>query len=84
MAAWDGEGRFIRVCKCVLLVSSSDSLLSGIRAGMWAGEAFQLCPDLVVMPYEFDSIMETAELFYRSVLDTTPYVQGAGEAPAQT
>ncbi|CAE7359776.1 Rev1, partial [Symbiodinium sp. KB8] len=48
----------------------------GIRAGMWAGEAFQLCPDLVVMPYEFDSIMETAELFYRSVLDTTPYVQG--------
>ncbi|CAE7255536.1 Rev1 [Symbiodinium natans] len=48
----------------------------GVRAGMWAGEAFQLCPDLVVMPYEFDAIMETAELFYRSVLDTTPYVQG--------
>ncbi|CAE6926976.1 REV1, partial [Symbiodinium sp. CCMP2456] len=48
----------------------------GIRAGMWAGEAFQLCPDLVVMPYEFDAIMETAELFYRSVLETTPYVQG--------
>eukprot|EP00439_Symbiodinium_sp_Y106_P041327 s2006_g5.t1 len=55
---------------------SSDRMLSGIRAGMWAGEAFQLCPDLVVMPYEFDSIMETAELFYRTVLDTTPYVQG--------
>ena len=63
---------------------SSDRMLSGIRAGMWAGEAFQLCPDLVVMPYEFDSIMETAELFYRTVLDTTPYVQGAGETLTQT
>ncbi|CAE7782227.1 Rev1, partial [Symbiodinium pilosum] len=47
-----------------------------VRAGMWAGEAFQLCPDLVVMPYEFDSIMETAEQFYTSVLEITPYVQG--------
>ncbi|CAE8627988.1 unnamed protein product [Polarella glacialis] len=49
---------------------------SGIRAGMWMKEAFQLCPDLVVMPYEFSRIMETAEKFYRAVLHVTPFVQG--------
>eukprot|EP00931_Biecheleriopsis_adriatica_P055698 TRINITY_DN32992_c0_g1_i1.p1 TRINITY_DN32992_c0_g1~~TRINITY_DN32992_c0_g1_i1.p1 ORF type:complete len:1112 (+),score=185.85 TRINITY_DN32992_c0_g1_i1:113-3448(+) len=49
---------------------------AGVRAGMWMREASQLCPELVVMPYEFARIMETAEKFYRTVLEITPFVQG--------
>ncbi|CAJ1398512.1 unnamed protein product, partial [Effrenium voratum] len=49
---------------------------AGVRAGMWAGDALRRCPDLVIMPYEFSTIMEVAEKFYRTVLESTPYVQG--------
>lgn len=33
----------------------------GIRAGMFIGDARQRCPDMIVMPYEFDKYEEISD-----------------------
>ncbi|XP_047338649.1 DNA repair protein REV1 [Impatiens glandulifera] len=36
----------------------------GIRAGMFVGDAKDLCPQLVVLPYDFEAYEEVADQFY--------------------
>lgn len=37
----------------------------GVRAGMWTAAARELCPDLVVLPYDFARIREVSETAFR-------------------
>eukprot|EP00873_Tetraselmis_striata_P038497 jgi/Tetstr1/458761/TSEL_045146.t2 len=47
----------------------------GIRAGMWMGEAKKLCPDLLVMPYQFERYQEISDKVYSILLKYTAAVQ---------
>ena len=44
----------------------------GVHNGMWCTRAKELCPQLVVMPYEFARIEEIAEVMIRAVFAATP------------
>ena len=44
----------------------------GIRAGMFLGEARQLCPHLQVVPYRFDLIQRISEEVFRIMLEVKP------------
>lgn len=48
----------------------------GVRNGMWVKRAKQLCPELLVMPYEFDKYAATAEAMYQLVFERTPHTAG--------
>ena len=48
----------------------------GVKNGMWVKAAKELCPELLVMPYEFDKYATTAELMYMLVFERTPHVMG--------
>ena len=48
----------------------------GCRAGMRISSAKRLCPDLVVMPYEFERYTAVALDVYRALHDLTPHVVG--------
>jgi DNA repair protein REV1 len=47
----------------------------GVRAGMWMGEAKQLCPELLVMPYQFDRYQEISDRVYSIMLKYSAAVQ---------
>eukprot|EP00898_Chlorokybus_atmophyticus_P005090 jgi/Chlat1/5582/Chrsp369S05362 len=47
----------------------------GIKAGMFMSSAKSMCPELVVMPYEFDKYAEASEAMYRVLLSHTLHVQ---------
>jgi len=44
----------------------------GIRANMFVGEAKKLCPQLIVMPYQFDLYQEVSEAVYRIMFEMFP------------
>ena len=48
----------------------------GCRAGMRIASAKRLCPNLVVMPYEFDRYSAIAIDVYRILHDVSPHVMG--------
>ena len=48
----------------------------GCRAGMRIASAKRLCPNLVVMPYEFDRYSAIALDVYRILHDVSPHVMG--------
>ena len=43
---------------------------------MWVSEAKQRCPQLLILPYEFEAYAAAAEDMYRAVLALTPHVMG--------
>ena len=47
-----------------------------MRNGMWVSEAKQRCPQLLILPYEFEAYASAAEDMYRAVLALTPHVMG--------
>ncbi|GBG28679.1 DNA repair protein REV1 [Hondaea fermentalgiana] len=48
----------------------------GVRAGMWMTKARELCPGLISINYEFEKYTEVAEIMYRALYETTPFVNG--------
>lgn len=36
----------------------------GVRASMWMGQAKELCPELVVLPYDFDAYQKVSDQIY--------------------
>eukprot|EP00892_Ulva_mutabilis_P005096 jgi/Ulvmu1/2959/UM149_0042.1 len=48
---------------------------SGVRADMWMASARERCPDLVVIPYEFEAYQEVSEKMYRILLRHATLVQ---------
>ncbi|KKY20756.1 putative dna damage repair protein [Phaeomoniella chlamydospora] len=47
----------------------------GVKNGMWMKTALQLCPDLKVLPYEYEAYEDTSRLFYECIMDTEGIVQ---------
>ena len=48
----------------------------GVHNGMWVSAAKQKCPQLLILPYEFEAYASAAEDMYRAVLALTPHVMG--------
>ncbi|KAG0425630.1 hypothetical protein HPB47_027212 [Ixodes persulcatus] len=44
---------------------------AGVRSGMFLGRAKQLCPNLVAIPYEFESYSEVSKILYDTVASYT-------------
>lgn len=44
----------------------------GVKNGMWMKEAVKMCPDIISLPYEFESYERASELFYESLLELRP------------
>ncbi|KAI5295781.1 deoxycytidyl transferase [Ascosphaera acerosa] len=47
----------------------------GVKNGMWMKRATQLCPDLVVVPYDFGGYEETSRQFYDVLLKVPGIIQ---------
>lgn len=47
----------------------------GVKGGMWIKQARQLCPDLIIAPYEFDKYEETAEKMFDILFSNCNRVQ---------
>jgi DNA repair protein REV1 len=47
----------------------------GVKNGMWMKGALQLCPDLKVLPYDFQAYEEASRNFYDAILATDGIVQ---------
>ncbi|KAI9823574.1 MAG: deoxycytidyl transferase [Thelocarpon impressellum] len=47
----------------------------GVKNGMWMKRAHELCPDLVVLPYDYKAYEEASMHFYDAVLATDGIVQ---------
>ncbi|GAA53834.1 DNA repair protein REV1, partial [Clonorchis sinensis] len=48
---------------------------AGIRNGMLLGQARQLCPELITLPYDFEAYKEVSEVLYRTVSHFTLNIQ---------
>ncbi|KAJ5773356.1 hypothetical protein N7457_008252 [Penicillium paradoxum] len=47
----------------------------GVKNGMWMKGALQLCPDLIVLPYDFPAYEDASRKFYASILAIDGTVQ---------
>ena len=47
----------------------------GVRAGMFVEKASQLCPSLIILPYDFQRSRETTRFLYKLLLRLSPRVQ---------
>lgn len=47
----------------------------GLKNGMWTGEARKLCPDLVMLGYEFEKYTAASEAFYRVLISEADEIQ---------
>ena len=74
-----------RVCDaltgCLYFAMLSDGEISsanyvarsfGISAGMWMSSARKCCPDVVVLPYNFERIRSVSECLYRLLCEVSP------------
>ncbi|KAH0562211.1 hypothetical protein GP486_003088 [Trichoglossum hirsutum] len=48
----------------------------GVKNGMWMKQAQRMCPDLKVLPYDFQAYEEASHLFYSAILSIDGVVQG--------
>ncbi|CAH8670636.1 unnamed protein product [Schistosoma curassoni] len=48
---------------------------AGVKNGMLLGRAKQLCPDLIVLPYEFEAYKSVSELLYNTISRFTRDIQ---------
>ncbi|KAI9758035.1 MAG: deoxycytidyl transferase [Lichina confinis] len=47
----------------------------GVKNGMWMKNALKLCPDLKVLPYDFEAYEQASKDFYRAIIDSGGVVQ---------
>ncbi|KAK4205306.1 putative DNA repair protein REV1 [Triangularia verruculosa] len=47
----------------------------GVKNGMWMKRALELCPDLKVLPYDYQGYEEASEIFYKAILEVGGVVQ---------
>lgn len=50
---------------------SYEARQAGVRNGMFFGQAKQLCPNLIAVPYDFDSYKEVAQTLYETLASYT-------------
>ncbi|XP_072269443.1 DNA repair protein REV1 isoform X2 [Pyxicephalus adspersus] len=56
---------------------SYEARQAGVRNGMMFGKAKQLCPDLQVVPYDFDAYKEVSMTLYRTLASYTHDIEAA-------
>lgn len=78
------EGKPAAVCHARNTGSSTHSEIAscnyparafGLRNGMWTGEARKKCPELVMLPYEFEKYTAASEAFYRVLIKEADEIQ---------
>ena len=47
----------------------------GVQNGMFLGNALKLCPNIITVPYEFESYHKASNELYRILVEKTPYVE---------
>ncbi|KAL0238717.1 hypothetical protein PCE1_004409 [Barthelona sp. PCE] len=47
----------------------------GLKSGMWVRAAYEKCPNLVLLPYDFDQYKTISALFYDALLHFTKYIE---------
>ena len=47
----------------------------GVRNGMSVGKGLQQCPDLVIIPYEFEKYQNVSHIFYETLLSFLPEIE---------
>ena len=47
----------------------------GVRNGMLVGKALKQCPDLIIIPYEFEKYRSVSQTFYETLLSVLPEVE---------
>ncbi|CAH1981537.1 unnamed protein product [Acanthoscelides obtectus] len=50
---------------------SYEARKSGVRNGMFLGQAIKLCPDLKTQPYDFEGYKEVSNILYRTIASYT-------------
>ncbi|XP_078514140.1 DNA repair protein REV1 [Lissotriton helveticus] len=55
----------------VIASCSYEARQAGVRNGMFFGQAKQLCPNLIAVPYDFDSYKEVARTLYETLASYT-------------
>lgn len=54
---------------------SYEARASGVRNGMAVGVALKWCPDLVLLPYDFESYRQTSRRFYETLLQYSSVIE---------
>ncbi len=54
---------------------SYEARRAGVRNGMWVGQALKLCPDLELVPYDFDTYHQVSCEFYKTLLGYSSVVE---------
>ena len=70
------RGRPVAVGGGVLLAASYEAKRLGVQPPMGARQARSLCPDLVVVPPQFEAYTAASRAVFAIFEDTTPHVQG--------
>lgn len=48
--------------------ASYEARKKGVKNGMWVGQAKSLCPELEVIPYDFEEYRRISKLFYETIV----------------
>lgn len=54
---------------------SYEARRAGVHNGMWVGEALKLCPDLVLVPYDFDAYHQVSHEFYKTMMGYSSVIE---------
>ncbi len=54
---------------------SYEARRAGVRNGMWVGQALKLCPDLELVPYDFDSYHQVSREFYETLMTYSSIIE---------
>jgi DNA polymerase-4 len=70
------RGRPVAVGPGVVMAASYEARAKGVRGAMPVHQAKALCPDLVVVPGDFDAYTAASKAVFAVFADTTPLVEG--------
>ncbi|MDQ2676600.1 MAG: DNA polymerase IV [Actinomycetota bacterium] len=70
------RGRPVAVGPGIVMAATYEARAYGVRSAMPAEKARRLCPDLVVVPADFDAYVRASRQLFRIFRDTAPVVEG--------
>ena len=70
------RGRPVAVGPGIVMAATYEARAFGVRSAMPAEKARRLCPELVIVPADFDSYVRASRQLFRIFRDTAPVVEG--------
>jgi len=67
IAVCHSKGTGTRDSKSDVACASYEARKMGVSAGMWLDEAKRLCPDIQVIPYDFEEYKRVSKIFFQTV-----------------